>query len=229
MVLIRNLRADEVEVRVGNCSEKGATFLLYKDARCDMNILDETFGIFGWKREHSFKGEKEFCKVSVYDAERNEWVSKEDTGTESFAEKEKGQSSDAFKRACVNIGIGRELYTSPFIFINVPTEQKGNGWTLKKPYPTFKVTTLEVTNKKITKLEIANKVTGESVYSFPKKMPEKGKNEANTSDYKLPTCQMCGEAITPLGGFTTEKIIEITKKKTGKQLCADCYKKVRVQ
>ena len=225
MVTIRNLRPDEVEVRVGSCFQNGANFLLYKDSRCDMNILDETFGIFGWKREHVILNGKEYCIVSVWDSEKQQWVSKMDTGTESAVEKEKGQSSDAFKRACVNIGIGRELYTSPNIFINVPTEQKGNGYTLSRPYPSFKVVTMDIENKKIVKLEIANKSTGEIVYTYPRKTAEKPKQ----TTYKLPTCEMCGNAIVPMGGFTTDNIINITKKNTGKQLCVDCYRKVKGQ
>ena len=119
--MFRTLRADEIELRVGTCNEKGFSLLLYKDARCDMNILDETVGMLNWKREHSRDNAN--CTVSIWDGEKNEWVSKEDTGTESFTEKEKGLASDSFKRACVNWGIGRELYTAPFIWINGHTKE----------------------------------------------------------------------------------------------------------
>lgn len=111
----RTLRADEIDCRISQIASNWATLLLYKDARCDMNILDETVGSMNWKREHTRDNAN--CVVSIYDKEKNEWVSKEDTGTESFTEKEKGLASDSFKRACVNWGIGRELYTSPTIFI----------------------------------------------------------------------------------------------------------------
>ena len=117
---IRLLRADEIECRVSMVSEKGAALLLYKDARVDQNILDETFGIYGWKREHLFMGDALFCTVSIRD-ENGEWVSKQDVGTPSFSEPVKGSASDAFKRACFNWGIGRELYTAPFIW--VPAEK----------------------------------------------------------------------------------------------------------
>ena len=112
---IRKLRADEIELRVGTITEKGLSLLLYKDARCDMNILDETFGCLNWKREHTRDNKN--CVVSVYDTDKKEWVSKEDTGSESNTEAEKGLASDSFKRACVNWGIGRELYTAPFIWV----------------------------------------------------------------------------------------------------------------
>lgn len=123
--MFRKLRADEIEVRVGTVMKGAATLLLYKDARCDMNILDETVGQMGWKREHSRDNAN--CTVSIWDAEKGQWISKEDTGTESFTEREKGLASDSFKRACVNWGIGRELYTSPRIKIKCETHQKPNG------------------------------------------------------------------------------------------------------
>ena len=111
----RKLNANEIECRVNQINEKGLSLLLYKDARCDMNILDETVGAMNWQRKHDRDNAN--GTVSIYDSERNIWVSKEDTGVESFSQAEKGLASDSFKRACVNWGIGRELYTSPTIFI----------------------------------------------------------------------------------------------------------------
>lgn len=120
----RKLRADEIECRVGREKKKpdgsveGCSILLYKDARCDMRLLDEVVGQMNWKREHRSIDGRLYCTVSIYDKERGEWVSKEDVGVESRTEAEKGQASDAFKRACFNWGIGRELYTAPFIWIS---------------------------------------------------------------------------------------------------------------
>lgn len=115
---IRTLRANEIECRAAQVTDKGASILLYKDARCDMRILDELFTPFGWQRRHELIGGKEFCTVSIKGND-GEWISKQDCGTESNTEKEKGQSSDAFKRACFNWGIGRELYSAPFIWIDI--------------------------------------------------------------------------------------------------------------
>lgn len=111
----RKLKADEIDCRIGLIKENGLTLLLYKDARCDMNILDETVGPMNWKREHTRDNKN--CIVSIWDEDKAQWISKEDTGTESNTEAEKGLASDSFKRACVNWGIGRELYTAPFIWI----------------------------------------------------------------------------------------------------------------
>lgn len=113
---IRGLRADEIEVRVGIVKQNGISLLLYKDARCDMNILDETFGIMGWKRQHEAINGALFCTVSIK-GENGEWISKQDVGVKSYTEAVKGAASDSFKRACFNVGIGRELYTAPFIWI----------------------------------------------------------------------------------------------------------------
>lgn len=115
MSMFRQLTADEIECRVSQITDKGLFLLLYKDARCDMNILDETVGAMNWKREHTRDNKN--CIVSIWDVDKSQWVSKEDTGTESNTEAEKGLASDSFKRACVNWGIGRELYTAPKIWI----------------------------------------------------------------------------------------------------------------
>ena len=117
-MMFRKLLPHEIEVRTQSISKdgKGAILLLYKDARCDMNILDETIGSLNWKREHSRDNAN--CTVSLYNEVIGEWISKEDTGSESNQDAQKGLASDSFKRACFNWGIGRELYTSPFIWIS---------------------------------------------------------------------------------------------------------------
>lgn len=113
--MFRLLKAEEIDVRVSVINSKGCLLLLYKDARCDQNILDETVGPFGWQRQHSRDNAN--CIVSIWDTDKEQWIGKEDTGVESFTEKEKGLASDSFKRACFNWGIGRELYTAPVIWI----------------------------------------------------------------------------------------------------------------
>ena len=113
---IRLLKADEIDARVSQVFESGAVLLLYKDARVDQRILDETFGPMSWQRSHQIIDGNLYCTVSVWDEKTQQWVSKQDVGTESFTEAEKGQASDSFKRACFNWGIGRELYTAPFIW-----------------------------------------------------------------------------------------------------------------
>lgn len=103
--MFRTLRADEIDARVGTAKDggKGVSILLYKDARCDQNILDETVGPYNWQRSHSRDNAN--CVVSIWDKEKQQWISKEDTGTESKTEAEKGLASDSFKRACFNWGM----------------------------------------------------------------------------------------------------------------------------
>jgi len=111
----RTLNANEIECRVAMIKPKGLQLLLYKDARVDQNLLDEVVGAMNWQRKHSRDNAN--CIVSIWDGDKKQWIEKEDTGKESFTEAEKGLASDSFKRACVNWGIGRELYTAPFIWI----------------------------------------------------------------------------------------------------------------
>ena len=128
----RKLKASEIDARVATVTEKGCSLLLYKDARVDQNILDESVGCLNWQRSHQLIGDRLYCTVSVWDEEKKQWISKQDVGTESYTEKEKGQASDSFKRACFNLGIGRELYTAPFIWIptnKVELVQKGDKYT----------------------------------------------------------------------------------------------------
>ena len=114
----RKLNKDEIDCRIATVSEKGLSLLLYKDARVDMRILDETVGVEYWQRKHELINGNLFCSVGIFCGEQQEWVWKQDVGVESYTEKEKGQASDSFKRACFNWGIGRELYSAPFIWIS---------------------------------------------------------------------------------------------------------------
>ena len=167
----RTLKAAEIDCRISTVSQKGISLLLYKDARVDQNILDETVGPMNWRRSHSRDNAN--CTVSLWDDEKQQWISKEDTGTESNTEKEKGLASDSFKRACFNWGIGRELYTAPFIWIAVgDCKVVDSGRTDKygKPvftcYDKFKVSRIGYdTDRNIIDLVIVDK-KGKAVFSI---------------------------------------------------------------
>lgn len=165
--IFRNLNANEIECRVGTINSNGLTLLLYKDARVDQNILDETFGVFGWQRKHEVINNNMFCTVSVYDKETGQWIEKQDVGVESYTEKEKGEASDSFKRACFNLGIGRELYTSPFIWVKKGSYKEVTRNGKPSTYDKFAVSYISyVENKKIIdELEIVNVGTGKVVFS----------------------------------------------------------------
>ena len=166
---IRLLRADEIDARVQTVKDTGCSILLYKDARCDMRILDETFGVFGWQRHHEVINGNLFCNVGIRSDKHGipEWIWKQDVGTESFSDKEKGQASDAFKRACFNIGIGRELYTAPFIWITLGPSETYKGNNNKLGVKTrFVVTDVGYDkNREIDRLEIKDD-KGKVRYSF---------------------------------------------------------------
>jgi hypothetical protein len=165
--MFRPLTKDEIDCRVATCNGNGVTLLLYKDARVDQNILDETFGIFGWQRSHQLIDGNLYCTVSVRNPETGEWIHKQDVGKESNAEKEKGQASDSFKRACFNLGIGRELYTAPFIWVpkelvTIKKDNKGKDTT----YDKFSVRSITIEGGKIVQLEIQNDTRKCVVYTY---------------------------------------------------------------
>lgn len=163
---IRLLRADEIECRVATVSDKGVSLLLYKDARVDQKILDETYTPLGWKRTHQSIEGNLYCTVEVYDSQKGEWIAKQDVGGISYSEKEKGQASDSFKRACVNWGIGRELYTAPFIWLpagKVTIQPKSDKYVC---YDKFNVRSIEYSEQReIIGLVITNE-KGQIVYEL---------------------------------------------------------------
>lgn len=164
----RDLRPNEIECRVATCKSNGVSLLLYKDARCDMNILDETVGSTNWMRTHEVINGNLFCNVSIYNKDAAQWIVKQDVGVESYTEKEKGQASDAFKRACFNWGIGRELYTAPFIWISsqkgyVTLDNKNGKCTT---YDKFSVEDVIIKEKVIVAISIKNVSLNKRVFSY---------------------------------------------------------------
>ena len=228
MAEIRLLNADEIEVRVQSVKENGCSLLLYKNARVDMKILDETFGMTGWKRTHEIIGGKLFCNIDIWDDAKKQWIRKQDVGVEGYTEKEKSEASDSFKRAGFNVGIGRELYTAPFIWINLQqgeTYQKGNNISLS-PRVKFKVKSIGYNDKReINKLEIEDNhnvvrfslgkptVVNSGSKSYKQNIQNK---ESKNSSNGL-TCEKCGKKIS-------EKVAEFSTSKFKKKLCMDCQK-----
>jgi hypothetical protein len=165
---IRTLRTSEIECRVQQVKSNGCVLLLYKDARCDMRILDEVFGIDGWEREHQVVNGNLYCTVRIWSEKRQQWISKQDVGTESNTEKQKGEASDSFKRACFNIGIGRELYSAPFIWINLDkSEVQEENRRYKLDYKVkFEVKEIEYNeDREISKLVIIDQ-NGKERFSY---------------------------------------------------------------
>jgi hypothetical protein len=150
----RLLKPDEIEVRISRINKGGVSCLLYKDARCDMRILDETIGADKWQRNHELINGNLFCNVGILTD--NGWIWKQDVGTESYTEATKGEASDSFKRACFNWGIGRELYTAPDIFFPRSECEIVND----KCYDRFIVEKIEYKDKRIIGIKVKNLKTG---------------------------------------------------------------------
>ena len=170
--LFPTLTADQIEVKVKKVTSGGALLLLYKTARTDYDILDEVLGPEGWKVEYGEIKGNLYCTLSVWSDMRNQWISKQNCGTESREDGEgnekKGEASDAMKRAGVTLGIGRELYTSPVIYANVPTNPKGDGYELADRYQTFGVNEIGYDEaRRINKLVIVDN-KGSTVFTFPR-------------------------------------------------------------
>lgn len=169
-IVFRDLRPDEIEVRVGNIvkdkngNPKGFQLLLYKTSRTDMAVLDETFGTFGWKNNFYQVKNTMVCSIQIYDEEKHEWINKDNGGDDDFTvEQVKAELSDAMKRAGSTLGIGRKLYTASKIYMVVDITETNTT----KSY--FQVKEIEYDETSITKLVVINKKTKEVVISYGSK------------------------------------------------------------
>lgn len=222
-LIFRTLQPHEIDVRVARTNKNGSvSVLLYKDARVDQNILDETVGPMNWQRSHSRDNAN--CTVSIWDEVKKIWVSKEDTGTESNTEKEKGLASDSFKRACFNWGIGRELYSAPKNIVINPID---TGEDMK--YITLKVTEIDYNeNREITKLVIKdfrNRVR----YTFPRGyQPVADKSQAGEPEPTPAVQSPLDKAKTDINKATTIEAINAIMQ-ANKSLWGDTSFKEAVQ
>lgn len=204
---VRLLHADEIECRVSAINEKGLSLLLYKDARVDQKILDETFGVFGWKRSHQCIDGNLYCTVEIRDRETGEWIAKQDVGTTGYTEKEKSQASDSFKRACFNWGIGRELYSAPFIWIpasRVQLQKKNDKYYCNENFHVAAITYSGA--REITGLSITND-RGEAIFDWKLQERNTGKRETVTKEPEKAAARKNGKKTLTkkqLDGLETE-------------------------
>ena len=171
-IVIPLLEPEDIDVKIKQVKDTGALALLYKTARTDMDILDRVFGAMNWMDSYQEIKGNLYCTISIWDAHKQMWIAKQDCGIESREDGEgnekKGEASDAFKRASTRFGIGRELYTSPFIWLNVETKQDNKGnWVLADKFAKFVVKDIGYDNRRrITRLVIANAKNGDVVYRY---------------------------------------------------------------
>ena len=179
---MRNLRKDEIEVRVASTQNNVAQLLLYKTARTDAAILDETFGQFNWQCSYSEIKGNLFCTISVRDPNTNEWISKSDCGAESNIEKEKGEASDAFKRAAFRWGVAIELYDTPRIKIPIEESDMYNGRFCQ----TFSLKDIQISpDHKITSLTIQDR-RGNVRYTYNAQKPQLIQENTERFDFSQP-------------------------------------------
>ena len=171
----RDLLASEIECRVGNTKKEkvfdqklgkeiervvGFSLLLYKTARADMTLLDETYGANNWQCEYYQVKNTMICAISIWDEEKQQWIKKCDGGDDNFTtEQVKGECSDAFKRAGFRVlPSTRKLYNSPFIWL-----QTKDGHS---PFDRFEVKEIGYDETSVIKLVIVNEKTKQVVYSY---------------------------------------------------------------
>lgn len=210
----------------------GAILLLYKDARVDMRILDQVYGSGNWQRTHEVINGNLFCNIDIWDAEKQCWVRKQDVGTESNTEKEKGQASDAFKRAGFNIGIGRELYTAPFIYVVLYEDEYYTQGTSVKCAATVKfavshigyndrreITQLVVVDRRgNVRFDMLSKVTTAPQKNTNRKESPTAKQPSQQQDSKSSACSCCHNSIT-----SAEQQYSLNR--YGRELCRSCQSK----
>jgi len=166
----RELKAEEIEVRVSRVTNAGVELLLYKTSRTDSDILDETVGSENWQCNYESINGELFCTVSIWSDERGQWVSKQDVGSPSNVEAEKGRASDGLKRCCSRWGIGRELYTAPRIFVysdKLGKLQQGKNGKMQC-YDQFHVEKVRIENGQITGISIWDDTTGHRCFVWQK-------------------------------------------------------------
>ena len=191
---MRNLKPSEIQCRAQVIKDHGFSILLYKDARVDMNILDEEFGPKNWKDSYQEINGNLFCTISIWDSEKEQWISKQDAGSESNTEKEKGHASDAFKRAGFRWGIGRELYSAPFIWINAKNGDYKEYNGKKRLKINLYVSHINVEDGVITELRIKDD-NGNVRYKIGNKTPKNPTLKPNTDRWQKAVNHLAGGKV----------------------------------
>lgn len=235
----RLLNPDEIECRISQISEKGLSILLYKTARTDYALLDEFYGIFGWQNDYKLIDGKMYCGIAIQNPDTHEWIWKWNVGTESNTEGEKGQASDAMKRAGFTLGIGTELYSAPFIWIPADKCRITTGKSGKPVcYDKFSVSLIQYNEvQDICSLIISNQ-RGEQVFEWkvgnkpveappiPKAQPQAQPTKQQTQPQAQPQQAQSGAlSCADCGAEITEKISQYSTKYYGRPLCYACQKK----
>ena len=231
---IKLLSAEDIDVKVKQITDKGAVLLLYKNSRIDMRLLDDTFGAMNWECDYKEIKGNLYCGIGIRANEDSAFIWKWDCGIESREDEgneKKGEASDSFKRAGFKWGIGRELYTSPFVFARVDTVKDGNKYKLANPFEKFYVKEIDYIARKISKLVIVDSkdtvvytygtykhTTTTSKASTTINSSSKPQTPENTTNNEAKlVCEQCQDSVT-------EKVANYSKDNYGKVLCYKCQK-----
>lgn len=227
MLKFRKLTPDDIEIKVGAVNSKGYTLLLYKNARVDMAILDEAVGAENWQNKFYEVCGNLYCSLGInvnFNTDKEPlWIWKDDCGVESaYGDKEKGQASDARKRAGFAWGIGRELYSSPFVLIPCETTKEGNSYKIVNGEDKLKSNNMRVKeityndNGTIKDLVIVDNkgVVAFSTLKGQKRVVDEPKPEQTQ---KVHHCRQCGVEIE-------EVVAKYSLNKYGTTLCRNCQK-----
>ena len=236
MKFFRTLKPDEIECRVSQCSERGVSILLYKTARTDADLLDETVGAERWENDFKLVDGVLYGGIGIDYAGNGNLTWKWDAGTESNTEADKGRASDAFKRAGFKHGIGRELYSAPRIWVAAKNcaklTQKNGKWQCRDD---FSVDDIKYDDdEKISYLSV---LAGQkSVFCWRKSENGVPASEATAeespADEAIATatrymCAECGSEILAAvydgTSFEPRVIAAKTTNKYGRPLCWNCY------
>lgn len=210
----RLLKSDEIDVKIGSVTSKGYTLLLYKNARVDMAILDEIYGQNNWQRDHKEVKGNLYCGIGIWDKEKSQWIWKWDCGVESaFGDKEKGEASDAFKRAGFNWNIGRELYTAPRIFVSCETYLDGKVYKIaddSEKYRKFRVSEISYNdNGEIENLVIVDQ---NDEVAYPSSLRITTKATIKSKSVELPNNSEFTFANGKYKGKTVAEVYSVDKK-----------------
>ncbi len=236
------LTPSDVELRVAQIQQTQygyyVTLLCYKDARCDMKVLDAVFGPMNWTRTHEVINGNLFCTVAIWDEDKKQWIAKQDVGVESNTEAAKGQASDSFKRACTNVGVGRELYEAPDIRFKLNDTEVITGTNGKpKTYVKFHVGAMTY-NKDLGKFTEFTVLDGDGNTRFelkrekrkeaslplqPTGYRQEQRNMPPTPPAFSSGASFCSECNAHI---TSAKVAEFSMKKYGRVLCYNCQKQL---
>lgn len=197
------ITADQIEVKPTDTKSKNScVLLLYIDSRSAADILNTTVGVYNWEIKYKDVAGQIYGALSIYDEERNIWVTKEDTGEESNISEKKGQASDILKRCIARWGCDW-LYHTPRIRINTPADYYYND-RLTMTFSVKEISFNEET-KECTSLVVVDR-NGKVVFDM-----NAGSTPKESMDNKKVLMEFCTKTAETLDEPTKEELRKFCK------------------